>query len=89
MFEPGDDPVAFAIADLAHRLGIPEEHVALIERQEVVWRDGSLGCPQPGMAYTQVLVDGSKIVLQAEGASYDYHQGGGRAPFLCANPTEG
>ncbi len=88
-FNPGDDPVAFAVADLAHRLGVPDSTIALVERHEVVWRDGSLGCPQPGMVYSQALVDGSKIVLEAGGVSYDYHQGGGRPPFLCALAAEG
>lgn len=86
-YSPGDDAVAFAIADLAAFLGIPEGDIELVERAEVVWSDGSLGCPQPGMSYTQALVDGSRIVLEAGGAEYEYHSGAGRAPFLCLNPS--
>ena len=85
-WEPGDDPVAFAIADLAGWLGVAAEDISLVEQVEVTWNDGSLGCPQPGMAYTQALVDGSRIVLVVEGVSYNYHSRAGHAPFYCANP---
>jgi hypothetical protein len=82
-FEPGDDPVAYATADLAVRLGIAEADITLELQEEVTWRDGSLGCPLPGFEYTQALVDGSRIVLVADGVAYPYHSSAGRSPFLC------
>ncbi len=39
------------------------------------------------MSYTQVLVNGSLIVLEVNGANYEYHSGVGRDPFYCPNPT--
>ena len=80
-------PVAAAIADLALRLGVDESHVTLVSQEEVTWPDGSLGCPQPGMGYAQVLVSGSLVVLQVNGVSYEYHSGGGNDLFYCATPT--
>jgi hypothetical protein len=77
-----------AIADLAERLGVPPEEIEVVRVEEVVWRDGSLGCPEPGMHYTQALVDGSRIVLSAGGRAYEYHAGGSQTPFLCERPTE-
>lgn len=88
VYETGDDPVAFAIADLAYRLGISGDEITLVAQEEVVWRDGSIGCPQPGMSYTQALVDGSRIELEVDGDQYSYHQAAGRAPFWCENPAE-
>lgn len=79
--------VAIAIADLADRLGIDESAITLVSFESVVWPDGSLGCPQPGMAYIQVLVDGSLIVLSVEGREFRYHSGGSGDPFLCLNPV--
>ena len=70
-------------ADLAQRLAIEISAIMLVSYEEVVWPDSSLGCPQPGMAYLQVPKDGSRIVLEFEGTTYDYHTGGGRDPFLC------
>ena len=69
--------------DLAVRLGISPNQIALLSYDEVVWPDASLGCPQPGMAYIQVLQDGALIRLSAEGQVYDYHSGGNQGVFLC------
>lgn len=75
--------VDLAKADLAGRLDIEISAITLISYEDVVWPDSSLGCPQPGMAYMQVPKDGSRIILDFEGTTYDYHTGGGRDPFLC------
>ncbi|GAA1594850.1 hypothetical protein GCM10009789_56150 [Kribbella sancticallisti] len=83
---PAQGPVEQAKSDLAGRLGVPVEAVTVVSTEEVTWPDGSLGCPQPGMRYTQVLVNGSRIVLTVDGKRYHYHSGGRRGPFLCTNP---
>lgn len=77
-----------AVTDLAERLGVDPAEVAVIRVEEVVWRDGSLGCPEPGMRYTQALVDGSRVVLSAGGVTFEYHAGGTRKAFLCENPSQ-
>jgi hypothetical protein len=69
--------------NLAQRLGIEPEQIELVEAASVTWPDGSMGCPKPGMAYTQVQVDGLLIRLRAKDRIYEYHSGGARAPFLC------
>jgi hypothetical protein len=83
---PTQGPVEKAKADLAARLGLQPGEISLVSSEEVTWPDGSLGCPQPGMRYTQALVNGSRIVLEASGKRYNYHSGGRRGPFLCTNP---
>jgi hypothetical protein len=70
--------------DLAQRLAIDAGQIELVEAASVTWPDGSMGCPQPGMEYTQVQVDGLLIRLRAKDRIYEYHSGGARAPFLCA-----
>jgi hypothetical protein len=61
-----------AIADATTRFGAQPQIVAIaVER--VTWRDGSLGCPQPGMAYTQALIPGWRIKLAAGDRTFDYH----------------
>jgi len=79
-------PVRLAIADLATRLAVAPDVIELLEAWAVVWPDGSLGCPQPGMIYPQVQVDGIVIRLGVAGVAYQYHGGGRRAPFLCETP---
>jgi hypothetical protein len=83
---PESGPVGQAKADLAKRLGVEAAQVTLVSSSEVTWPDGSLGCPEPGMNYTQALVPGSRIILEAAGKQYHYHSGGTRPPFLCENP---
>ncbi len=78
-----DGQVTQAKADLARRLSIDPAQVELVSASSVTWPDGSLGCPQPGMMYTQMQVDGLRVQLRASGRVYDYHGGGGRPLFLC------
>lgn len=73
--------------DLAARLGFAAALIELVDYQTMTWRDGSLGCPQPGMAYTQALVEGYRIQLQIDGVQYNYHGAAGRDPFFCAGPN--
>ena len=77
--------IAQAKNDLARRLAIPIDQVELVEAQSVTWPDKGLGCPQPGMEYLQVQVEGLLIRLRARGRLYEYHSGGDRPPFLCEN----
>jgi hypothetical protein len=87
--EPGlERLIDQAKEDLAQRLSIMVDEIEVLEAKAVVWPDASLGCPQPGMRYRQVPMDGALIQLQAEGKVYEYHSGGGRDPFLCEQPLE-
>jgi hypothetical protein len=58
--------------DLAQRSGADREDMLVIRDQAVIWSDGSLGCPQPGVFYTQALVPGYWVVLQVGEVEYDY-----------------
>jgi len=78
--------VGLAIEDLAGRLGLAPEAIQLVSVEPVEWSDASLGCPQPGMMYAQVITPGYRVVLEAEGQEYEYHSGGMRDPFLCEQP---
>ena len=79
-----DKPFLVVDADGGFSVFLP----ALVEASRgVTWRDGSLGCPKPGMMYTQALVEGALIVLRLEGREYSYHSGAGKPPFYCENPV--
>ena len=59
------------------------DQVAIERAESVVWNDGSLGCPEPGMAYTQALVKGYWVVVEAAGKKYDFRVGSGGSFRLC------
>ena len=72
-----------ARADAVRRTGMAAESWQLISAEAVIWSDGSLGCPQPGMAYTQALVPGYRIVLRGPAGELDYHSSQRGAMVLC------
>ncbi len=76
-----------AETDLAKRLGVSVDQVILVEASSVVWSDASLGCPQAGMQYAQVLSPGYLIRLESGGQVYEYHAGRSTTVFYCENPT--
>lgn len=59
-------------ADAAQRAGVAPADVQVVSSTAQTWGDGSLGCPKPGEAYIQMLVDGFQIFVQAGGRTYDY-----------------
>ncbi|NYE36381.1 hypothetical protein F4692_001485 [Nocardioides cavernae] len=84
----GSPDALLAVDDLAAELGVAADQVKVISVEEVTWRNGSRGCAEPGMAYTQALVEGARIILGSGGKTYEYHAGGSRPPTRCARPTE-
>jgi hypothetical protein len=71
------------IADVMQRTGAARSAVRVLQAEQVVWPDGSLGCPQPGQMYTQALVDGYQVVLEQDGERFDYRVAGTGYFFLC------
>lgn len=78
-----DRLVRESVADLAPRLGVDEAEITAISATTVTWPNAGLGCPEPGMMFTQVLVDGALVELEHGGQVYRYHAGGSGSPFLC------
>ena len=69
--------------DLAQKLGLTPDAIRLVSAEAVEWRDTSLGCPQPGMMYAQVITPGFRLLFEVEGERYEYHTDTGRRVVLC------
>ena len=72
-----------ALADAARRTGAKQSDLKVLSAEAVTWPDGSMGCPQPGMMYTQALVPGYRVRIEADGQVLDYHAGRSGRPGLC------
>jgi len=79
--------IGTAKEDLAGRLSIPVNEIILLDAQAVTWSNSSLGCPQPGMVYADILTPGYLILLSVNNKEYEYHAGKSSDVFLCENPT--
>ena len=74
---PGADGMAptvqAALDDAIRRTGKPAAALKVVSAERVTWRDGSLGCPEPGLMYSQALVPGFRIRVDAGADALDYH----------------
>lgn len=74
---------------LAEELGVdPETGIRLVTAEQVQWRSGALGCPQPDQGYTQAITPGYRIILEVDGQTYAFHGAEDEEPFLCEDPEE-
>jgi len=70
---PMQSIVEAVLADALERTGLARDALEVLSAEPVTWPDGSLGCPRPGMEYTQALVPGYRIRIRAGGRTLDYH----------------
>lgn len=78
------EAVAWAQADLAAQLNTTTDQISVVSVEFVQWRNSSLGCPQPGMVYAQVITPGYRFLLRAGEKLYEYHSAQGRdSAVLC------
>jgi hypothetical protein len=83
---PGsEEALAAAVEDLSERTGVSPDQITLVSMEAVEWRDSSLGCPQEGFMYAQVITPGFTIVLEADGQEYIYHTDQRSNAVLCEN----
>jgi hypothetical protein len=71
------------LKEIAGSAGVGRDQIAIERAQSVVWSDGSLGCPEPGMAYTRALVNGYWVIVEAAGKKYDFRVSSGGNFRLC------
>ncbi len=78
-----DRIVQAARDDAAKRSGLAPAQLQLVSAESVTWADGSLGCPRPGMLYTQALVPGYRVKLKVGNEVLDYHAAERGGLVLC------
>lgn len=87
----GDPPIAQGLLleavtmNLSRQFDIPAGDITVVSVEPVTWPNGGLGCPQEGMAYAEVMVEGSRITLAAGEQTYTYHTAGTTEYVLCVD----
>lgn len=85
-----DAVMTSVMSTLQENAGITADatEVNLIRAEAVVWPDGSLGCPEPGVMYTQALVEGYWVVMEIDGETYDFRINDNGFAKLCNNALQ-
>lgn len=81
-------PEASAAVDAARqaaatRLGVAPDQLQVTEVQPQQWPDASLGCPQPGQLYSQIVTPGFSVVIASGGHELEYHTDTRNRVTLC------
>ncbi len=88
-----DAAVSAAREALRARLSVPASRIDLVDVAATRWNDSSLGCPEKGRVYAQVITDGHTVHLRVDDRTFDVRVAGGRA-VVCegagsaAEPTQ-
>ncbi len=75
---------------VAETLDVSPDLLTALSILSVTWRDASLGCPEPGMMYAQVLTDGWLAVYEdPDGRQIEVHATQNLGSFvICENGAE-
>ena len=83
-----DEAVQAAKRKLSAALGVTESEIQLDDAAAVEWPDASLGCPEPDMAYAQVVTPGFRVGLRVGKKGHVVHVAGDRAVVCAASAPE-
>ncbi|MDA1338438.1 MAG: hypothetical protein O2871_03670 [bacterium] len=64
-------------------LNIAPSQITVVSATEENFPNTALGCEKEGMAYSDVIVDGYKVMLEVSGEIYDYRLDEGERVILC------
>jgi hypothetical protein len=67
------EPVVNAVRAAARLTGIAPDKVEVLDVTPVDWPDASLGLPEPGMMYAQMITPGYQVRLRAGDRILVYH----------------
>jgi hypothetical protein len=63
-----------ALTDAANHLILSKDQLRVDKVEPQEWPDSSLGCPQPGELYSQVVTPGYLIIISSSSANQlEYH----------------
>ncbi|MEO0423966.1 MAG: hypothetical protein AAF184_16630 [Pseudomonadota bacterium] len=76
-----------ARSTLATELSVDPASIEVDTVQAMQWSDTSLGCPQPGFGYGQVITPGYRVALRVDGAEHFVHTNTTTRGVVCEQKT--
>ena len=76
------------LKEAAAKARVSREQLTVVRAEPALWNDGSLGCPQQGLMYTQALVNGYWVMIKTGGQTYDFRVDS-RGSFILCPPGQG
>jgi hypothetical protein len=64
--EPPDTVVEAALNAASTQLGVPADNLIVVMTAQRDWADASLGCPEPGRTYAQVITPGYAVWVDTD-----------------------
>jgi hypothetical protein len=84
-----EEMLVAVVDQAASGAGVDPSEVEVMTAEAVTWSDGSLGCPEPGMSYTQALVPGYRVVVEIAGEQLSFHSDASGHFTFCEDPQPG
>ncbi len=73
-----EEVTRLALDTLSQKINADRKNIQLIHLARFNWPDAALGCPKPGIVYTQAIVPGHLALLKHGDKQYRVHLGNGR-----------
>lgn len=81
--ERTESPAKLSLEIVARHLSVDAGELKVVRVEPMQWRDSAIGCPEPGMGYTQVVTYGYfALVRDASGMTHRVHMADGMG-FVC------
>lgn len=77
--------VDLVLNDAATQLGVEPSALSITSIEPMDWPDSSLGCPEDGGVYAQVISPGYRIIVTDGAASLEYHTGPNDIIVACSS----
>lgn len=77
---------AMAYAELGKRFNLDPRQIKISSVEKVDWPDSSLGNPQPGEVYAQVVTPGYKIILSVGPTKHIFHTSQNKIIYVSQSP---
>ena len=72
-----------ALCDAAAHLAVNSDALRVDQLEARQWGDSSLGCPKPGIMYSQIVTPGFLILITGAGKQLEYHTDARGRVVLC------